>query len=137
MKKISTIVFLFASLAVIITSCKKGPGEGGQTAITGKVWAEEWDDLTYTQHYDTLDRWAMDEDVYIIYGDDVTYSDRTKTSPTGVFEFKYLRAGDYTIYVYSGILQTAANPGGKTAVSKRVSIPGDGTFDAGKFTIKK
>ena len=137
MKKIPVILFLCAAIAFLTDSCKKGPGEGGQTTITGKVWAEEWDDITYTQHYDTLDRWAPDEDVYIIYGDDATYSDRTKTSPSGVFEFKYLRAGDYTIYVYSGILQTAANPSGKAAVSKRVSIPSDGTFDAGKFTIKK
>ncbi|MBK5286156.1 MAG: hypothetical protein JJE25_12210 [Bacteroidia bacterium] len=128
-------IFLIILLAPLVTfySCKKGPGEGGQTTIAGKVWAEEWDDNTYTQHYDTLDRWAMDEDVYVIYGDDATYGDRMKTGPDGVFEFKYLREGDYTIYVYSGSIK----PGKKEAVSKRVSIPDHGTYDAGKFTIKK
>jgi hypothetical protein len=135
MKQKIAILF-FASLAVI-SSCKKGPGEGGQTTIYGKVWAEEWDDLTYTQHYDSLDRWAMDEEVYLIYGDDASYSERTRSGPDGVFEFKYLREGDYTVYVYSGAPNNSTTPGGKVAVSKRVSIPDDGTFDAGTFVIKK
>ena len=131
------LLILLLSSVVVLCSCKKGPGEGGQTTIQGKVWAEEWDDLTYTQHYDSLDRWAMDEDVYIIYGDDATYGDRTKTNPSGVFEFKYLREGDYTVYVYSGAPNNSTTPGGKEAVSKRVSIPDDGMFDAGTFIIKK
>jgi hypothetical protein len=131
----SICIVLIAS--AVFTACKKGPGEGGETTIYGKVWAEEWDDLTYTQHYDTLDRWAMDEEVYLIYGDDASYSERTRSGPDGVFEFKYLREGDYTVYVYSGAPNNSTTPGGKVAVSKRVSIPDDGTSDAGTFVIKK
>jgi len=132
--------FIFFSIlsSIVFLSCKKGPGEGGRTSIIGKVWAEEWDDISYTQHYDSLDRWAMDEEVYIIYGDDASYGDRIRTGPDGVFEFKYLREGDYTIYVYSEAVEnSSASAGGKVAVSKRVSIPKKGTYDAGIFTIKK
>jgi len=135
MKHTFIIVSIFS---LMFLACKKGPGEGGRTSIVGKVWAEEWDDISYTQHYDSLDRWAADEDVYIIYGDDVSFGDRTRTGPDGVFEFKYLREGDYTIYVYSEAPEnSAATAGGKVAISKRVSIPSKGTFDAGTFTIKK
>src|SRR5215213_1339732 len=131
-------LIVFSILSIVILSCKKGPGEGGRTSIIGKVWAEEWDDISYTQHYDSLDRWAADEEIYIIYGDDVSYGDRIRTGPDGVFEFKYLREGDYTVYVYSEAPEnSAATAGGKVAVSKRVSIPKKGTYDAGVFTIKK
>lgn len=134
MKK--NILILFFAIAAITYSCKKGPGQGGKTTITGKVWAEEWS-LDFSQHYDTLDHWEMDQDVYLIFGDDATYGDRTKTNPSGVFEFHYMRAGDYTVYVYSNDAQTISNPSGKPVISKRINIPDDGTFDAGIFTIKK
>ena len=128
----------FGLLSLTLLACKKGPGEGGRTSIIGKVWAEEWDDISYTVHYDSLDRWAPDEEVYIIYGDDLSYGDRIRTGPDGVFEFKYLREGDYTVYVYSEAVENVSSTaGGKVAVSKRVSIPKKGTFDAGVFTIKK
>lgn len=134
MKKLAYLILL----SVIFLSCKKGPGEGGRTSIIGKVWAEEWDDISYSVHYDSLDHWAMDEEVYIIYGDDASYGDRIRTGPDGVFEFKYLREGDYTVYVYSNAYWlSTATKGGKVPVSKLVSIPKKGTFDAGVFTIKK
>jgi hypothetical protein len=131
-------LIIFSVLCFLFVSCEKGPGEGGRTSIVGKVWAEEWDDISYTVHYDSLDRWAADEDVFIIYGDDVSFGERIRTGPDGVFEFKYLREGDYTIYVYSEAVENVSSTaGGKVAVSKRVSIPRKGTFDAGVFTIKK
>ena|SRR5690242_2278212 len=136
MKKYFILLNILCSL--ILLSCKKGPGEGGRTSIIGKVWAQEWDDISYTVHYDSLDHWAADEDVFVIYGDDVSYGDRIRTGPNGVFEFKYLREGDYTIYVYSEAPEnSAATAGGKVPISKHISIPNKGTFDAGLFTIKK
>ena len=134
MKNFLIIISILCS--TLLLSCKKGPGEGGRTSIIGKVWAEEWDDISYTVHYDSLDHWAADEDVFIIYGDDVSFGDRIRTGPDGVFEFKYLREGDYTIYVYSEAPQNSS-AAGKIAISKRVSIPNKGTYDSGTFTIKK
>src|SRR5688572_16962869 len=131
-------LIIFSVLCSLFVSCEKGPGEGGRTSIIGKVWAEEWDDISYTVHYDSLDRWAADEDVFIIYGDDISFGERIRTGPDGVFEFKYLREGEYTIYVYSEAVENVSSTaGGKAAISKRVSIPKKGTFDAGIFTIKK
>ncbi|MFN5325275.1 MAG: hypothetical protein ACK5C5_10180 [Bacteroidota bacterium] len=79
-----------------MNSCEKGPGEGGNSTIRGYV---RMVDLSNQQ--DTLEYDAFDQDVYLIYGDDVSFSERTKTSFNGMFEFKYLRKGSYTVYVYS------------------------------------
>src|SRR5258705_8803884 len=96
MKKI--ILFLFIAYIAVTTSCKKGPGEGGQTNIIGRVWEQKW---IGSLHIDTLDHWATEQDIYIIYGNDLAYGNRTRTGPEGLYEFQYLRAGDYTVYFYS------------------------------------
>ncbi|MEX1188288.1 MAG: hypothetical protein WED33_03455 [Bacteroidia bacterium] len=45
--------------------------------------------------------YGVDEDVYLIYGDDPSYSERVRTGPDGVFWFPFLRKGEYTIYAIS------------------------------------
>jgi len=45
--------------------------------------------------------YIRDEDVYLIYGEDHSYSQRIRSNYDGIYEFKYLRPGDYTIYAYS------------------------------------
>ena len=75
-----------------------------------------------------------DEWVYIIYGDDVIYGDRLLTNPEGKFEFKYLRKGNYTVYVYS----EDASVLGNHAEAKTLEINGrKQSIDAGIFEIKK
>jgi hypothetical protein len=70
--------------------------------------------------------------VFIIYGDDVSYSDKISAGPDGRFEFKYLREGNYTVYVYSKDSTLA----GKHAVSKSIEISGKKQkVDAGTFEI--
>ncbi len=44
---------------------------------------------------------ALEQYVYIQYGDDVNYGDRIRTNYEGKFEFNYLRPGKYKIYTYS------------------------------------
>ncbi len=129
MKKTIPVIFI---AAVALASCKKGPGEGGNSSIKGLVFVQEWNS-SFTYHDSTMDHVGMDEDVYIIYGDDATYGDRIKSGPDGVFEFKYLRTGKYSVYVYTK--DTVA--GGQSAVQKIVEITSkDQTVDAGTFTIK-
>ncbi len=101
MKKI-TLLFV-ATLALVISSCKKPAGEGGRATIKGKIWVENYNALnSMSDVYFLKSEYAgADEDVYIIYGDDVSYGNKTKSGPDGVFEFKYLRKGDYKIYVKS------------------------------------
>ncbi|MFM7823961.1 MAG: hypothetical protein ACKPB3_09335 [Bacteroidota bacterium] len=110
----------------MFTSCEKGPGEGGTSSIVGSV---EVDDFQNGEIYP-----GVDEDVYLIYGDDITYSERIKSSFDGRFQFNYLREGSYTIYVYSDTLTAS----GTTAVSKSIEITGrKQEVNAGTFQIKK
>jgi hypothetical protein len=79
-------------------SCSKEAGEGGNSSIYGKM-------ITYNYNAEFTNLRGIypsaDEDVYIIYGNDRSYSERVRTNYDGVYEFKYLRPGDYTIYAYS------------------------------------
>lgn len=114
-------IFKFVALAVIIflfNSCKKEAGEGGNSSIRGKVWV-----INYNSTFTSIngEYVGADEYVYIIYGSDVSYGDRTKTNPEGEFEFKYLREGNYTVYVYSKD-KTRVSPSGTTAVKVNTNI---------------
>ncbi len=130
---IRSIPFVFL-LAVILVSCKKGPGEGGSSSITGYVKVVQYNAF-YTQVLGEHD--GADEEVFIIYGDDISYGDRLWTSPDGRFEFKYLRKGNYRVYVYSGDT-TLSDTVGKIPVIHNVEITGnDQVVDAGTFIIKR
>ena len=124
------VILLF--ILVINASCEKTEGEGGTSTIQGKVWVQEWDS-GFIKRDSTQDRVGMGEDVFIIYGNDVSYGDKKECSYDGRFEFKYLRPGNYTLYVYS----KDPGPAGKKAVVKNVKIEKDKqTVDAGVFVIK-
>ncbi len=89
----------FVLLFVVnLMSCKKEAGEGGTSTIKGKIWVEDWNNAFTVKNGEYA---GYDEDVYILYGDAVSYSEKTKANYNGEFEFKYLRKGKYKIYVYS------------------------------------
>ncbi len=113
-----TLFGLPSVLLIAFTACKKGPGEGGTSAIRGKVLVYD-----YNGNYPQLDTtyYKAEEDVYIIYGDDNTYDDNYKTSFDGSYEFQYLRKGTYKVFVYSDD-STGLSPSGKIIVSKTVDI---------------
>ncbi len=118
-------------LGTIFSSCEKDAGEGGSSSVTGYVHVTDYNAsfLIIQGEYP-----GADEDVYIIYGDEVAIGDRVKAGPDGRFEFKYLREGKYTVYVYSEDTSLAGN----IAVSKVVEITDKKqTVDAGTFEIKK
>lgn len=107
MKK-NLLILLVAFLpAVFLSSCKKEAGDGGTSSIYGRIMVKD-----YNSTYTVLEEeyYGQDVDVYIIYGDDKTYSERIRTNYDGVFEFKYLRKGMYHVYAYSedSTLQTNA-----------------------------
>lgn len=83
---------------IMLASCEKQAGEGGASAIKGKVYARE-----YNSNYTllTAEYYAPKEDVYIIYEGDSIYSDKFETNYDGSYQFKYLRKGKYTIFAYS------------------------------------
>jgi hypothetical protein len=134
MQKLIYYVVVMLLFSNTISSCKKGPGEGGTSSITGYVHVTRYNSTFVV--VDTMFDGA-DEDVYIIYGDDISFGDRTKTNPEGRFEFKYLREGSYKVYVYSeGNRDTF--PSGNYAVYKDVEITDKKqTVDVGIIEIKK
>jgi len=117
----NSLILIVAFLTFTLSSCLKDAGEGGTGIIIGKVYAYDYNaemTLLRSQYY------APDEDVYIIYGNDSIYSDRTRTNPEGSYRFKYLRPGSYTIYVYSKNLTTKLPP--ELVVQKTVNIITEG-----------
>lgn len=136
MKRVLTISLI--CLAFVLGACKKPAGEGGNSTITGKVHVTNWN-ATFTVV--NGDYPGADIDVYIIYGDDVTYGNKLKTSPDGVFEFKYLRKGSYKVYAYSKDKE-AFLAGNSNAPDKAVYLSGDitskkQTVDLGTIEIIK
>ncbi len=130
--------YICLSTILFLTSCKKPAGKGGNSSIKGKIILHKYNSSNQTF---SLIYPAKDVDVYIIYGNEISYGDRIKTDYEGDFEFKYLRKGNYTIYVYSidtiAYKGPPANPKAeKITVVKQVSISKNKqVVDAGELII--
>lgn len=92
------VTFLISCLALLFFSCEQKPGEGGQASIQGKVFVKDFNG-NCTVLLDSF--YGIDEEVYIIAGDDPSYFERVRTGPDGTFWFPYLRKGDYEVYALS------------------------------------
>lgn len=112
-----TQCFISGVFALFITQgCSKEPGPGGNASIQGKILVQSFNSncsALISEYY------GVDQDVYLIYGDDPSYSERVRTGPGGVFWFPYLRKGEYTVYAIS---ETCSPIGGDTISSQTVSI---------------
>lgn len=86
---------LLLLLLVVISGCEKEPGEGGLASIEGKLFIQEYNGNCSSVQFEY---YAVDEEVYIIAGDDPSYFERVRTGPDGTFWFPYLRKGSYTVY---------------------------------------
>lgn len=128
-------ILIILSLVLMLGSCKKPAGEGGNSSIKGNVWVHDYNkSLTIMQYQYT----GVDVDVYIIYGDDTSYGDKIKTNGNGEFEFKYLRKGNYKIYAISEERIGNTNDSKEVAVIVDASISGKKqTVDVGQLIIKK
>ena len=105
-------------IVINLISCKKAAGEGGNSSIKGNLWIEDWNSSFTIKNGEYA---GYDEDVYILYGDAVSYSDKTKANYNGEFEFKYLRKGKYKIYVYSKD-KTLQSKSGEVSIIKEIEI---------------
>ena len=109
------LFFAFSAIILMTAACNKEPGEGGTSTIEGKIWVvDKNNDGEITGEY-----YGMDEDVYITYGDDQTYSNDFSTSFDGSYRFNYLTPGLYTIFAYS---DCDTCDGGMEAVKQTVEI---------------
>jgi len=117
-KKALTIITFFL-FVLVIASCKKTPGEGGNAQIKGTYWVRNYDPFfTIVQgRYP-----AVNTTVYAFFGDDVSPGTSTKTNANGEFEFKYLRKGKYRIVAYSKQFQGTQSTPNEYAVETIVNI---------------
>jgi hypothetical protein len=105
-------------LIVLFSSCAKEAGTGGNSTLFGKITAYDYN-AEFTELKGIYP--AADEDVFLIYGDDRSFSQRSRTNYDGVYEFKYLRPGTYTVYAYSKD-STLLMPSGLYPVIRKVTI---------------
>jgi len=117
-----TYILIFF-LIVVFASCEKTAGPGGTSSIRGSVWVQNY---TSDFKYMTSEHWAEEEDVYIIYGNDSIYSDRTKTNYDGSYWFQFLHEGTYTIYVYTED-SSFVSASGRIPIMREVTISDAGT----------
>ncbi len=112
-------VLIVLGMVLATSSCVKEEGVGGAATIKGTVTVQNVNALgTVVATYD-----AQDLDIYINYGtEDDTYDDKTSTSSDGTFEFKYLREGNYEIFMYA---ECASCPKGQDSLVTRDIVISD------------
>ncbi len=115
MNRMTRFLMTLFVLALIMPSCNKGPGEGGTGTVQGFVKLVHHPDDDYTLTSDTMA--AAKTDVFIIYGDEAYFGNDVETGTDGMYQFEYLRPGDYTVFAYSTLPS-----GEKVAVSESVNL---------------
>ena len=98
-----------------MAACNKDEGVGGSATLEGKVYKVIHTDDDYDLSCDTIV--AAKQDVFIVYGDDNFVGDDVETGEDGSYRFRYLTAGDYTVYAYSELAS-----GERVAVKQTVSV---------------
>jgi hypothetical protein len=128
--------YLFFIPCIFLFSCSKPEGKGGKSRIIGKIWVKNYNTLNdIHDNYELKGEYpGEDEDVYIIYGDDIGYGDKVKAGPDGIFVFDYLREGNYRVYVQSKDTNRFSPSGIKT-VDYPVRLTDDDEKDVGTLQI--
>lgn len=116
--KIKNLLLLSIIALGILSACSKTEGEGGNATINGVVVVKLCSDDFETIYAEFP---AEDYEVFIIYGDDEQYGDKTTTLYDGTFQFNYLRKGSYKIFAYSDD-ESGQSTSGNVAVIKSVEL---------------
>ena len=96
--------YLYLYLLSSLLSCAIPEGEGGQGIISGRVNIQVIEDFTiFGGPSDTVTNEypAVDERVYIKYGDNTIYDDHFDTDENGYFKFTNLSKGEYKLFTYT------------------------------------
>jgi len=83
------------TLVLFLQACEKSEGRGGTGSISGIVMEHFYND-DFSEHL--FQRPAVDEEVFILYGNNAEVGSSAETAMNGEFRFKYLYPGSYTIY---------------------------------------
>lgn len=112
LKLVSLLILPFAFAA-----CKKEPGTGGKTTLSGKIMGNYYcdEDSSLLE----LGTPIPDERVYISYGATGEIDDDARTAPDGTFKFEFLHPGTYSLMTYSECLSC---PTGKVVVTQEIEI---------------
>ena len=89
------LMIFFLLPTVVFQSCQKSEGRGGTGSISGIVMEQYYNDDYSDLLYDGP---AVDEEIFVLYGDDGEVGSSTETAMNGEFRFKYLYPGSYTVY---------------------------------------
>ncbi len=130
--KINLKFILFvAPILLVLSACKKEPGKGGRATIKGILYSKS------VANVNSIPKPELEADVYIIYGEDNSYSDRVRTSGDGSFEFKYLKVGKYKLYAF-GLDPAFPNSNSLIAFYKEINISANkATVEVSDFIIYK
>jgi hypothetical protein len=112
------VLGLYATCLLALAACKKEPGIGGDASIKGRIWVKDYN-TTFTNLIGEYP--GKDVYVYIVYGENEGYDKRIKTDYNGVFVFKNLYKGNYTIYAYSAD-STLTDLSGEVPVIRKITI---------------
>ena len=86
-------------IAISSVSCVNEEGLGGTGSISGTIiehfYNDDYSSLIYSDP-------SVDEEVFILFGEDEAVGDRVRTGITGEFRFEFLYPGTYYIYYRSG-----------------------------------
>jgi hypothetical protein len=124
--------FILVIFTFLLFSCKKDAGVGGTGTIKGKINIKDYIGTVFTGNIFE----GADVDVYIIYGGENTfYDDKITTSYDGSFEFRYLRKGDYKIFVYSKDVDGSSDSGIETVFTSASLSKNNETVDLGIIEI--
>jgi hypothetical protein len=125
--------FYILVFIVLFTSCKKEAGVGGTGTIKGKILVNDYNGNIFSGN--TFN--GADYDVYIIYGGTNSYyDDKISSSYDGSFEFRYLRKGDYKIFVYSQDVDGSGSTGNIEPVFSSATLTSNNeTVDIGTIEI--
>jgi len=92
-------VFLVCILTcLVVISCEKAEGLGGTGSISGIISEQFYNDDFSLQIYEKP---AVDEEVYIVFGDEKGLGSRARTNHLGQFTFKFLYPGQYEVFFLS------------------------------------
>ena len=89
------ILALTSLIVLLAASCEKSEGLGGTGSIAGTL-TEQY----YNDDYSLLiyEKPAVDEEIFIVFGNDEDLGARVRTNNLGQFMFKYLYPGSYRVY---------------------------------------
>lgn len=120
------VSLLFACAIILTTSCSQEEGVGGNSHIKGVLVEKYYNsDFTVFQYEEP----AKDDDIFILYGDQLELGDKTTSSYTGSYQFNYLWPGNYQLYYYSD--DTTGTSNEKVELIKNITLAKNETLDLG------